>query len=101
MRFERTIYPVGHGSFFGERFLDDDGNIKFQVVYDCGSTTLYPSPSPLDCSIDKFASVKGDIDYLFISQFDDSQINGIIELYKRCKIKSIVIRLSYCCGKRF
>lgn len=91
MWFERTIYPVGHGSFFGERFLDDDGNIIFQVVYDCGSTTLYQSPSPLDCSIDKFASVNGDIDYLFISQFDDSHINGIIELDDKCKIRNIVL----------
>ena len=91
MLFERTIYLVGHGSFFGERFLDDDGKIKFQVVYDCGSTTLYQSPSPLDCSMDKFASVKGDIDYLFISQFDDSHINGIIELDDKCKIRNIVL----------
>lgn len=94
MKFYRTIYPVGQGAFYGERFIEND-IIKFQIVYDCGSTTSNKkgNTEALDKAITAFASKPADIDYMFVSHFDEDHVNGIIKLYNECKIKCIILPL--------
>ena len=34
----RTIHPVGQGAFYSEVF-ENNGDVKFTMVYDCGTET--------------------------------------------------------------
>lgn len=36
MKLIRTFHPVGHGAFYTERFYDEQDNILFTAVFDCG-----------------------------------------------------------------
>lgn len=35
----RSFLPVGQGAFYVERFFDANEQSKYNVVYDCGSST--------------------------------------------------------------
>lgn len=70
LRHQRFLFPVGQGGFAFERI--DNCN----VLFDCGSHT---SPTRLKMYIDTLCDNKGvtQIDYLFISHFDEDHVNGI------------------------
>lgn len=90
MKMIRTIQPVGQGGFYTEIFKSDDPDEKdFCVVYDCGSFTGFEPKRTIPWAIPDGQ----DIDILFISHFDNDHINGIKELSKRRKIKTIIMPL--------
>ncbi len=70
LQHQRILFPVGHGGFAFERI----GNCN--VLFDCGSHT---SPTRLQMYIDALRSELNvqQIDYLFISHFDQDHANGI------------------------
>lgn len=87
-RMLRTIHPVGQGGFASEYFIDT----KSTFIYDCGSL----SPMGSQCAKEKFVDaslVKGDVDCLFISHFDEDHVSMIPALKARRKIKRVVIPL--------
>ncbi|MBN8694582.1 MAG: MBL fold metallo-hydrolase [Bacteroidetes bacterium] len=83
----RTFQPIGQGAFYTEKHSYPNGN-KFNVVYDCGSSTL--TNKELQNRI-RSAFAKGEIiDVLFISHFHSDHINGIEFLKDYCRIKSVI-----------
>ena len=89
---ERTIYPVGFGAFFMEKFLDPKGEDDFYVVYDCGSCTQ--GMNTRICSI--VANEIPKVDVLFISHFHQDHIN---ELHQLLITKNSIVVLPYICDK--
>ena len=86
---KRTFHPVGQGAFYTERLSFN--NQLYNIVYDCGSTSL--SRKVLESRI-KAEFNKGDvIDVLFISHFHSDHINGIEFLKEHCIIKTVVLPL--------
>ena len=90
----RTIHPVGQGAFYSEVF-EDDGNVKFTMVYDCGTETPV---NKMDLSLKEqiidFSEHIGkekSIDLLFISHFHKDHISGLNYLTQKCKVKKTII----------
>lgn len=92
MILERTIYPVGFGAFFKEKFLDPNGEDHFYVVYDCGSCTQ--GMNTRICSI--VANEIPKVDVLFISHFHQDHIN---EIHQLPITKDSIVVLPYICDK--
>lgn len=74
--FQRYLHPVGQGAFFTEKILDDNNNVVFTAVYDCGSTTKSPLDKVINLAIEK----NEHIDLLCISHFDKDHISGLSQL---------------------
>lgn len=94
IRFQRSIRPVGQGAFYTEHFQIDDQSIS--VVYDCGTTTCINGNSPEESiarEIHNTFEPDTEIEYVFISHFDEDHCNGVIELCRHCKVKTLVIPL--------
>lgn len=79
----RIIFPVGHGGFAFEKI----GNTN--VIFDCGSDT---APSRVEMYIDilKHHNVN-QIDYLFISHFDNDHVNVLAYLKNHLTIKNVFV----------
>lgn len=86
----RTIHPVGQGSFFTERFLDDNGNAVLNVVYDCGA---YPGIDNVRWEIERTFKEGEEIAALFISHLDRDHINGVPDLLRHCVVRRIIFPL--------
>ena len=70
----RVFFPVGQGGLAVERIED------MTVVYDCGSLS---SPARVEMYIDELKRRQvHQIDYIFISHFDQDHVNGIEYLLK-------------------
>lgn len=89
MNIVRIFHPVGQGAFYTERH--NFNGIEFNVVYDCGSTTL--TKEKLELKIKSVFTKGQNIDILFISHFHADHINGVKILNNHCKIKKVVIPL--------
>ncbi len=77
INFRRIFHPVGQGAFFTEQLLSrQNGEVLFNVVYDCGSKTTGIRPK-MEKEIDNMYSDNKHIDYLFLSHFDDDHINYV------------------------
>ena len=76
MRVIRRFYPVGHGAFFSEHFIDN-GKCCFNVVYDCG--IKYFPKKRLEEAVDDAICNSGrkHVDFLFISHLDEDHVNGL------------------------
>lgn len=85
----RTFHTIGQGAFYIENH-SFTGN-EFNIIYDCGSTTL--RRTQLDSRIKSLFNKNQSIDALFISHFHTDHINGIETLSKHCKIKKVIIPL--------
>lgn len=94
MVFKRILHPVGQGAFFSEQFFDDNGEVVFNVVYDCGEKA---STKHLVKEIDNTFYLNGkpeEIDVMFISHLDEDHINGIGHLIGlKCLTKRSVVIL--------
>lgn len=81
------FHPVGQGCFYSGYI--ECKRIPFNMVYDCG--TVSPR-NFLTNEINKYkASLKGDLDVLIISHFDEDHINGVFELLKGIICKNLII----------
>lgn len=87
-RMIRTIWPVGHGLFCSEKFLDSFDEVTALVVYDCGSK----HGIQWDILEEKFKPKERNIiDLLFISHFHADHINGISYLLGNYHIRKILL----------
>jgi hypothetical protein len=87
MSFSRTFQPVGQGAFYTEQHYEDQAVLT--VVYDCGSLTLKK-----EHFLRKVATAlppDSVIDLLFLSHFHADHINGLDELKKRYRIRTVVL----------
>ena len=73
MKVLRTVHPVGVGAFITEQFFEDNGNLQFCAVYNCGSMNTNELTNLIN-TFDK----SWHINVLFISHFD--HISGIMSL---------------------
>ncbi len=89
LQVEFCFHPVGQGCFYTGRFLNE-GNIKFNFVYDCGSKT---KGAFLQYAIDKYKKsiVKNTIEMVIISHFDEDHVNGVFELLKGVRCNNLII----------
>lgn len=85
----RNFHPIGQGAFYTERHSFN--GTDFNIVYDCGSTTL--KGKKLERKIKSTFPKDYSIDILFISHFHADHINGIEVLSKHCKVKKVVLPL--------
>ena len=86
---QRTLHPVGHGSFFTEELTvyDQKKDLSFQTIYDCGTQN---SQDILNNCIDSAFETQREIDILFISHLDQDHISGIKYLKSKHTIKRIL-----------
>lgn len=90
IRLERTIWPVGHGAFYTEQFKNENNDVLFTTVYDCGS---YQKKAVEKC-IKEFLPEKDQliINALFISHFHADHVNLLAYLLqKNVKVKNLFI----------
>ena len=90
----RIIHPVGQGAFYTETIKTKVR--RYNIVYDCGSTTTYKENSSktiLETEIKSFYDYKEKIDLLFISHFDNDHVNGLKHLKDYCDIKCVIMPL--------
>lgn len=113
IRLNRTLWPVGHGAFYTERFYDCIGKNIFTAVYDCGSGNrwmkdnnkqTYLSTQDVKNLIEGFMPPQyapgskkpiKDIDIAFISHLHADHINGFPVLLPRIK-KLVLPHLTDC-----
>lgn len=79
----RTIYPIGQGAFYSEKFEN------FTIVYDCGEWKKTHRAEML--VVEKSIGLDSKIDVLFISHFDFDHISLIPTLKQKCKIKFCIL----------
>ncbi|MGL4902776.1 MAG: MBL fold metallo-hydrolase [Cetobacterium sp.] len=77
---ERSVYPVGHGGFHGEKIGED-----FHFIFDCGSK----NQKNLNDLIEKNYKDITEIDLLVISHFHEDHYNGLSKLSEGRRIKKI------------
>lgn len=77
MRVERIMHPAGFGAFCTEHFFD--GHEKFNMVYDCGSTSKGHKQVVRKDFYDYFNG-GGIIDLLCVSHFDEDHINVLRQI---------------------
>ena len=87
-RIFRRFHPVGQGAFYTEHIFCN--HEKFNVVYDCGSST---SKTIVESQIQKSFEKGETIHALFISHLHEDHINGIPFLIKYCQVKNIFFPL--------
>lgn len=101
MILKRIFHPVGHGAFYVERFIGEQNESIFTIVYDCGR---YEGGKP-GCmsSIGYKRWIEGyikncselaigeRIDILFISHFHADHINGIDYILQNFDVRKIVL----------
>lgn len=81
---ERTLHPVGQGTFFTECFSDSNG-MDFNVVYDCGTNS---HKKGLVQAISYTFPQGKQVDVIFISHLDKDHVNGVKDLAKNCNLTS-------------
>lgn len=87
-RIFRQFHPVGQGAFYTEHIFCN--HKKFNVVYDCGSST---NKTIVESQIQKSFEKGETIHALFISHLHEDHINGIPFLIKYCQVKNIFFPL--------
>ena len=80
-----TFHPVGHGLFYTGIIKNLESRNQFTFIYDCGGKN-----TGIDSRILK-ADLPEVIDLLIVSHFHADHINGILELKKKCKIKTAIL----------
>lgn len=85
----RIFVPVGQGAFYLEKF--EIGEEKFNIVYDCGTST---ETVDIKSKIRSYFKKDEEIDYVFISHLHKDHISGLDFLLKHCNVKNIIFPLS-------
>lgn len=84
----RTLWPVGHGAFYTEQFLDFNRKRVFTAVYDCGGK----DENIIHQNIDNMVRVAGNvIDVLFISHLHRDHINGLDYLKSHTSVRRTIL----------
>lgn len=89
-----SFEPVGQG-LFAHGYLQRDGEkSRFVWVYDCGTSSPFSS---LQNRIDLFANFLGggEIDLLILSHYDQDHVNGVVELVRNSRVRTLVIPYLY------
>lgn len=87
-RMLRQFHPVGQGAFYTEHIVCN--HEKFNVVYDCGSSTR---KTIVEDQIQKSFKEGETIHALFISHLHEDHINGIPFLIKYCNVEKLFFPL--------
>lgn len=101
MRLERTFHPVGHGAFYTEKFISDEGKMEYCVVYDCGcfvaandGVSIKDYKRRIDSIIDGCFPRKDNkpiVNALFLSHLHTDHILGVKHLCDVCDVKRIIL----------
>lgn len=86
--------PVGQGLFAHGYLHRDSKEDRFVWVYDCGTTSPY---SALQNRIDRLVqSLRGKhIDLLVLSHYDQDHVNGVVELVRSSRVRTLVLPYIY------
>lgn len=87
---ERKFHPIGQGAFYTEKFMDDNRNHLYNIVYDCGTSS---DPASLNDAIERTYDPEDIIDIVFISHFHTDHYNGLDHLLRYCTVRNIIIPL--------
>ena len=85
----RIFVPVGQCAFYLEKF--EIGEEKFNIIYDCGTST---ETVDIESKIKSYLKEDEEIDYVFISHLHKDHISGLDFLLKHCNVKNVVFPLS-------
>lgn len=86
-----TIHPVGQGLFYS-CIIKYENNIKFRMVFDCGSTTAKACQEEVALYRDTDFVTQKTLDLLVISHFDADHVKYIgLLLQDEIKIKKLVM----------
>lgn len=77
IRLERTIWPVGHGAFYTERFMNEHNDVLFTAAYDCGAKSVGRVQNWINEVTNR---CQEQIDILFISHLHFDHICGLYHL---------------------
>lgn len=77
IRLERTIWPVGHGAFYTERFMNEHNDVLFTAAYDCGAKSTGRVQNWINEVTNR---CQEQIDILFISHLHFDHICGLYYL---------------------
>ncbi len=72
MNIIRTFHPIGQGAFYTERFYDDQNQLQYTIVFDCGY--LWEITDREKKLVTHTFDKNDTIDYLFISHLDKDHI---------------------------
>lgn len=81
-------YPVGHGGFHAGCAESLSGPSAFFWIFDCGSRSLNALRRELGGWA---AETPDDIDWLFISHFDSDHVNGLADLLRSKRVRSVML----------
>lgn len=88
---EFTIHPVGQGLFYSGK-ITHNSEVKFRMVFDCGSLTAGAGQEEVDIYRDTDFLDKKELDLLVVSHFDQDHVNHIKRLLAGgIKIKKLVM----------
>ena len=92
MNIIRTFHPIGQGAFYTERFYDDQKQLQYTIVFDCGY--LWEIKDREKKLVTHTFDKNDTIDYLFISHLDRDHISLVDTLLSHVRrVRHIVLPL--------
>lgn len=88
----QKFHSVGNGTFKSGVVMSLDTREAFQWVYDCGSTSMTTLNRVLGAITRR--GWPESIDMLVLSHFDNDHVNGVEEILRHCRVKTLVLPFS-------
>lgn len=88
----QRFHPVGNGTFKSGSITGWNATETFNWVYDCGSTSMSTLNRVLG-EITRYGWPES-INMLVLSHFDNDHVNGVEEILRNCRVKTLVLPYS-------
>ncbi len=88
----QKFHSVGNGTFKSGCVVRQDTREAFLWVYDCGSTSMTTLNRVLGAITRR--GWPESIDMLVLSHFDNDHVNGVEEILRHCRVKTLVLPFS-------
>lgn len=92
LKVAQKFHSVGNGTFKLGIVESLDTRENFKWVYDCGSTSMTTLNRVLGAITRR--GWPESIDMLVLSHFDNDHVNGVEEILKHCRVKTLVLPFS-------
>ena len=92
LKVAQKFHSVGNGTFKLGIVESQDTRENFKWVYDCGSTSMTTLNRVLGAITRR--GWPESIDMLVLSHFDNDHVNGVEEILKHCRVKTLVLPFS-------